>query len=143
MEFCFTQFIIEFITCYPSINSSKNNNLPLLDEFLRPYVKKLLNTYVHNARMLNPGLIPDKISPHTLRQSKAMNLLQTRVNLIYIRNILGHVSIQTTEIYARVDFKLKREALEATYVNVIPDLPAGKSWGRDSKLMEWLMNLTK
>lgn len=49
-----------------------------------------------------------------------MHLLHAGVNLIYIRDILGHVSIQTTEIYARADSKQKREALEKAYVEVIP-----------------------
>lgn len=61
----------------------------------------ILNIYASNARMTNPELIPDKISPHCLLHSKAMHLLQAGVNLVYIRDILGHVSIQTTEIYAR------------------------------------------
>jgi site-specific recombinase XerD len=103
----------------------------------------ILNTYAHNARMLKPELIPDKISPHTLRHSKAMHLLQAGVNLVYIRDILGHVSIQTTEIYARADSKLKREALEAAYVSVIPNLSAQGSWEKDNHLKTWLKNLSK
>jgi site-specific recombinase XerD len=50
-----------------------------------------------------------------------MHLLQAEVNLVYIRDILGHVSIQTTEIYTRVDSKQKREALEKAYVDVYPN----------------------
>ncbi|MDR0605274.1 MAG: site-specific integrase [Bacteroidales bacterium] len=48
----------------------------------------ILNQYVNNARKINPELIPDKISPHCLRHSKAMHLLQAGVNLVYIRDIL-------------------------------------------------------
>lgn len=44
-----------------------------------------------------------------------MHLLQAGVNLVYIRDILGHVSIQTTEVYARADSKQKRESLEAAF----------------------------
>ena len=64
------------------------------------------------ARSEHPDLIPEMISPHVLRHSKAMHLLQAGVNLIYIRDLLGHVSVQTTEVYARADSKAKREALE-------------------------------
>jgi site-specific recombinase XerD len=106
-------------------------------------VTYILNMYAHNARMLKPELIPDKISPHTLRHSKAMHLLQAGVNLVYIRDILGHVSIQTTEIYARTDSKLKREALEAAYIDVIPNFPSKGSWEKDAQLKTWLKSLVK
>src|SRR5690606_37541459 len=91
----------------------------------------ILNMYADMARNLKPELIPS-ISPHTLRHSKAMHLLQAGVNLVYIRDMLGHVSIQTTEIYARADSKQKREALEAAYVNVIPNTVGQGSWEKDS-----------
>ena len=71
-----------------------------------------------------------------LRHSKAMHLLQAGINLVYIRDILGHVSIQTTEIYARADSKQKREALEKAYVNVNPDeVPM---WTGNENLVAWL-----
>ncbi len=50
-------------------------------------------------------LIPETISCHSLRHSKAMHLLQAGVNLVYIRDLLGHVSVQTTDVYARADSK--------------------------------------
>jgi len=103
----------------------------------------ILNVYAHNARVLRPDLIPDKISPHTLRHSKAMHLLQSGINLVYIRDIMGHVSIQTTEIYARADSKQKRDALESAYENIIPNRSSDKSWEKDSKLKSWLKNLAK
>ena len=55
--------------------------------------------------------ISDEITPHWLRHSKAMHLLQSGVNLVYIRDLLGHSDISTTEIYARADEKMKRKAL--------------------------------
>ncbi len=47
-----------------------------------------------------------------------MLLLQAGVNLIYIRDLLGHVDIATTEVYARADTEMKRKALESTYPEV-------------------------
>jgi site-specific recombinase XerD len=106
-------------------------------------VTYILNHYASNVRIMNPGIIPDKISPHSLRHSKAMHLLQAGVNLVYIRDILGHVSIRTTEIYARADSKQKRDALEAAYVDVIPASIEKRSWEKDSKLKDWLKSLGK
>ena len=103
----------------------------------------ILNNYINHARIQKPELIPKKISPHTLRHSKAMHLLQAGVNLVYIRDILGHVSIQTTETYARADSKQKREALESAYVNMIPNEITKRSWEKDQELKIWLKNLSK
>jgi integrase/recombinase XerD len=50
-----------------------------------------------------------------------MHLLQAGVNLIWIRDLLGHTTIQTTEVYARADLKQKRVALERAYMDMLPD----------------------
>ena len=79
------------------------------------------------------------ISPHVMRHSKAMHLLQSGVNLVYIRDLLGHVSIQTTEIYARAENSMKRKALEKAYTDVVSDeLP---EWQQNGELLNWLKNL--
>ena len=59
------------------------------------------------------------------------------VNLVYIRDFLGHTSIQTTEIYARASSKLKREAIEKAFVDIYPQEEA--EWDNTSTL-EWLKN---
>ncbi|HZJ20976.1 MAG TPA: integrase, partial [Pricia sp.] len=60
-----------------------------------------------------------------------------------IRDILGHVSIQTTDVYARADSKQKREALEKAYVDVIPETDRERPWERNGPLLEWLKGLGK
>lgn len=99
----------------------------------------VLTKYANMARSAHPDLIPDKLSPHCIRHSKAMHLLQANVNLVYIRDLLGHSSVTTTEIYARADTSLKREALEKA--NPIKDSPVMPQWNDDDGLMEWLRNL--
>ena len=102
----------------------------------------ILKNYATMARTATENLIPEKISPHCLRHSKAMHLSQAGVNLVYLRDILGHVSIQTTEVYARADSKQKREALEKTYTSILPQEEDNKpSWESDSELKSWLKNL--
>jgi site-specific recombinase XerD len=130
-----------------ALNDPANNQRPLFannrgGRLTNAGITYILNIYAEMARKLKPNLIP-RISPHTLRHSKAMHLLQAGVNLVYIRDILGHVSIQTTEIYARTDSKQKREALEAAYINIIPNLGAEGLWEKDSQLKTWLKNLYK
>ena len=63
-------------------------------------------------------------------------------NLIYIRDILGHVSVQTTEVYARADSKKKREALETAYASIGISEPKVKSWEKNPKLKDYLKSLS-
>ena len=83
-----------------------------------PGVTYIIKKYADMARADTPKLIPDKISPHVFRHSRAMHLLQSGVQPIYIRDFLGHVSFQTTEIYARVSRKQKDEAIANAYQDV-------------------------
>ena len=74
-----------------------------------------------------------------LRLSKAVHLLQAGVNLIYIRDFLGHTDIKTTEMYARADTEVKRKALENAYPDLVDsDLP---DWNNNPDLMSWLSSL--
>lgn len=101
----------------------------------------ILSNYVVPARKINPELIPLKVSPHCFRHSKAMHLLQAGVNLVYIRDLLGHVSIQTTEIYAKADSKFKREALEKASENFFDTDIGIASWNDDKELKSFLKGL--
>lgn len=123
----------EHANLYPLFYNSRGEKLT------RAGVNHILATYLKMAKGKDANCIPDKISCHSLRHSKAMHLLQAGVNLVYIRDILGHVSVTTTEIYARADSKSKREAIEKAYTNVIAaEMPI---WAENASLMSWLKNL--
>ena len=93
----------------------------------------------YQAQIHDPLLAGASISPHTLRHSKAMHLYEAGVPLPYIRDILGHVDLSTTEIYARASTEAKRKALEAAYPGIVTsDLP---EWNQDPGLLDWLTNL--
>lgn len=107
----------------------------------RAGINYILQKNAEAARALHPELIPEKLTPHCLRHSKAMHLLQAGVNLIYIRDFLGHSDVKTTQIYARADVTLKRKAIEAA--NVVQIQSDLKSWTEDTDLMAWLESLGK
>ena len=93
----------------------------------------------YQARAGDPALAGADLSPHVLRHSKAMHLYEAGVPLPYIRDILGHVDLTTTEIYARASTEAKRKALEATYTEIVTDeLP---EWNHDTGLLTWLASL--
>jgi integrase/recombinase XerD len=93
----------------------------------------------YQAQIHDPLLAGATISPHILRHSKAMHLYEAGVPLPCIRDILGHVELSTTEIYARASTEAKRKALEAAYQDIVTsDLP---EWNQDASLIDWLTNL--
>lgn len=100
-------------------------------------VSHILQKYARQASAVTE--MPTKVTPHVLRHTKAMHLYQAGVDLVYIRDILGHVDIATTDIYARADVKAKRKALEKAYPDMVPsDLP---DWAESKDLMEFLKSL--
>lgn len=105
----------------------------------RSGIRYILNKYVQMAHTARIGS-REPISPHTIRHSKAMHLLQAGNPLIVIRDILGHVDIKTTEVYAHADIEMQRRALEKTE----PLLSSSQyrvDWRKDKHLVEWLESL--
>ena len=102
-------------------------------------ISYILNKYVEKARAVRPDLFTKTVTPHTIRHSRAMHLLQDDVHLVYIRDILGHVSIVTTERYARADSAKKREALEKSYKTFGTD--NFQEWKNES-VLKWLKSFS-
>jgi integrase/recombinase XerD len=68
-----------------------------------------------------------------------MHLYDAGVPLPYIRDLLGHAELATTDIYVRASTEAKRKALEAAYTDVVTDdLP---EWNQDAGLLNWLASL--
>jgi len=87
----------------------------------RAGVGYILKKYFQQAKAIEPRLLPSSISVHGLRHSKAMHLLEAGVNLIYIRDLLGHVSVTTTEIYAKVNPEVRRKAIERLSMQIVSE----------------------
>jgi len=117
---------------YPLFKNNQHNKLT------KEGIAYILDKYVKMANATSK-IVPNRVSPHVLRHSKAMHLLQAGVNLIYIRDFLGHVDLKTTEIYARTDTETKRKAIENAY----PDIITGQlpDWSKDKGLLTWLSEL--
>lgn len=104
-------------------------------------ISYILNKYLEMAKSNPEFQVSFPVTPHVLRHAKAMHLLQSGVNLIYIRDFLGHVDCSTTEVYARAYSEMKRKAIENAYVDLVPnEIPR---WEEDGELMQWLSNFCK
>jgi integrase/recombinase XerD len=119
---------------YPLFSNSRRGKLT------RAGIAYIVTKYAKEGIKEAPELFPHKFSPHCLRHSKAVHLLQSGVNLVYIRDFLGHADIQTTEIYARIDSEMRRKALEKSHNIVSDKMP---EWHNDTVLLNWLKNLGK
>lgn len=103
----------------------------------RAGVAYILKKYCDAARGEHPEL-PKRISPHVLRHSKAMHMLQAGMPLTDIRDFLGHEHVDTTEIYAKTDTETRRKKLEDANIAIDTDLP---DWNDDKNLMAMLTGL--
>lgn len=122
-------------------NPSKGNS-PLFsnhsgEKLTRAGVTYILKKHCDAARIRDPSF-PKKVSPHMLRHSKAMHMLQAGIDLIYIRDFLRHSQITTTEIYAKADVETRRKMIEESSPKIVPDLP---DWRSNASLMEMLNNI--
>ena len=120
-----------------------NDDTPILrnrrgEQLTQHGARYLFKKYLLRAQQTMPSLGRRDISPHTLRHSKGMHLLQSGVPLITIKDVLGHADIKSTETYVQADLEMKREALES--VGTPSRLPRRKSKAK-SDLLAWLDSL--
>ncbi len=74
-------------------------------------VRQRLNCAVKNASNICPSLKGKHITPHTIRHTTAMSLLQSGVDLTVIALWLGHEKIETTHQYMEANLEMKKKAL--------------------------------
>jgi site-specific recombinase XerD len=110
------------------------------DMFTRQGVNYIISKYAQMARTVDPSIVPQDCSPHKIRHSSAMALVEEGVDLIIIRDLLGHSSVQTTEIYAKVSSAKRRRAIEATSKEVVPEENA--LWENSTSIKDWLKGLS-
>jgi site-specific recombinase XerD len=105
-------------------------------------VHTLVERYVKKAAEKCPSLKDKQISPHVIRHTTAVHLLRSGVDINTIRAWLGHVSIDTTNIYAEVDLEMKAKALAMCKINDARE-PSQKRarWKESPDLMNFLSSL--
>lgn len=101
-------------------------------------IYSLVRRAVAQARQALPSLAAKRISPHCLRHSCAVHLLRSGADIDTIRAWLGHVSLDTTHIYAEVDLEMKAKALAHCD---LPNEVATKPWHTDPDIIGFLRAL--
>ena len=98
-----------------------------------------MGRYTKKASVSCPSLLRKRVSPHTIRHTTATHLLRAGVDINTIRAWLGHVSIDTTNIYAEVDLERKAQAL--AHCTFKESQPRQKRWKDDPALLTFLRSL--
>jgi len=103
----------------------------------RDSVAHIVHKHVATAARQCPSLQHKRVSPHVLRHSAAMDLLQHGVDSAVIALWLGHESVETTQIYLHANLEIKEKALEKTSAT---NIAIGR-YHPDDDLLSFLSNL--
>ena len=76
-------------------------------------IEEIFAKYIEKAKRDHPNLFQDNYTPHSMRHTTATHMLEAGVPLIVIKNFLGHVSLQTTQIYTEVSQDTMNRQLKA------------------------------
>jgi site-specific recombinase XerD len=84
---------------------------------LTVHLNRIVTEYGELAAKSFPAMKEKRISPHSVRHTTAVHLLRAGVDINTIRAWLGHVSLDTTHIYAEVDLEMKAKALASVDIS--------------------------
>ena len=125
-----------------TITVNRNKDEPVfLNRLNHPLTRSgifaLVRRYAKKATGPQPSLTGKKVNPHLLRHTTACHLLKNGVDLNTIRAWLGHVSLDTTNVYAEIDLDMKSKALAKCEIHGSKTKP----WREDRDLMAFLKSL--
>jgi site-specific recombinase XerD len=86
-------------------------------------IHRLVTQYAERASRTVPSMATKRVSPHTIRHTTAVHLLRAGVDINTIRAWLGHVSLDTTHVYAEVDMEMKAKALARVDISGVQTKP--------------------
>jgi site-specific recombinase XerD len=108
-------------------------------EMSRDGIQYIIDKYVSELRK-EDGSFPEHVHCHQFRHSKAMHMLAADINIVYIRDFLGHEDISTTMIYSRADNRLKNEAINKLAPKLVDDVNL-PDWRSDKDLLSFLNSI--
>ncbi len=106
-------------------------------------IRYIVRRYAAMAAEACPSLKSKKISPHSVRHTTAMHLLQSGNDLSVVKDWMGHADVNTTHGYVEIDMKMKRKALEASQPPDVQTTKKRRPKWLDPGILEWLDALSK
>lgn len=124
----------------PAIQGRAETEHVFLNRYNRPITRfgiyDLVKRYVARVGIASPQA--KDVSPHTIRHTTATHLLRSGVDINTVRDWLGHVSVETTNIYAKVDLETKAKAIARCEPG---EVKPARRWSNDNRLMTFLRSL--
>lgn len=124
---------IELLNQYLKDNNINYGKIFKVSEKNNTFIKDIIKSVIKSLS------INKNITPHTFRRTRATHLLEAGVSIIYIKDLLGHSSIETTEEYLKINNKYKNEAIKK--VNELLPKTSLPDWSKDETLLNQLLNL--
>ena len=126
----------------PAIEGRPSGEHLFLNRYGRPITRfgiyGLVERHIKRISAAIPSLAVKHVSPHCIRHTTATHLLRAGVDINTIRAWMGHVSLETTNIYAEVDLEMKAKALAHCEVK---GTKPGRRWNEDKGIMAFLRKL--
>jgi site-specific recombinase XerD len=104
-------------------------------------VHRIVTTHATTAAKQIDSMRGKRISPHTIRHATAVHLLRAGVDINTIRAWLGHVSLDTTQVYAEVDLEMKAKALNSVDITDLPGSVKTRVPGKLTTTMDFMKHL--
>jgi site-specific recombinase XerD len=104
-------------------------------------VHRIVSSYAASAAKRVESMRDKRISPHTMRHTTAVHLLRAGVDINTIRAWLGHVSLDTTHVYAEVDLDMKAKALASVDITDLPGAARVRSSLKPPTIMSFMRQL--
>lgn len=127
----------------PLIEGRKPTERVFLNRYCEPITRygiyEMVTKYAKLASQSMPSISRKKCGPHTIRHSTATHLLEAGVDINTIRAWLGHVSINTTNLYVEVNMQMKSNALKTCEIN--DKTGRRRIWKTDKSTMDFLKNI--
>jgi site-specific recombinase XerD len=107
----------------------------------RDGIAYILHKHVSAVARDRPTLARKRITPHVMRHSCAVALLQSGTDVTVIRDYLGHASVATTDRYITTNLKMKREAMQLFWKHSGIEPAHAKPWKPKPDLLAFLQSL--
>ena len=108
--------IVKKYIAHRGISEDKNRHVfssQIHEKMTVSCIEEIYAKYIRIAKQENPGMFRNNYTPHSMRHTTATHMLEAGVPLIVVKNFLGHVSLQTTQIYTEISQETMNRQLKA------------------------------